>query len=321
MSATTISRFLASLLLLLIPASQALAQKFPEKAIRLIVPFQPGGPIDLMTRLLANDINGTLGQPVIVENRPGASGGIAADSVVRAEPDGYTLLMIGNNSTVLAVGQNNPYSIRDITPIAQVGNAQHVLVVTTKLPVNTLSEFLELAKSQPGKLNFASPGVGTTPHLATEWLKQVTGIDMVHVAYRGEALTMSDFLNGRVHLGFFINLKPLVETGAARPIAVAAPNGSKLFPELPSVAQSGLPAFGFEGFLGIAGPARMRPEVVNRLNEAVMTALAKESFVKRMHEIGYTNPGNNTPAMFVQRVSEDVARWKAVIAENNLSLD
>jgi len=259
-----------------------------------------------------------------VENRPGGSGRLASEAVLRAEPDGHTLLVISGAShgVLLAVDKSIPYdTLRDFTPVVQIGNTHHALVVSTRLPVQTLQDLITYARARPGQLNFASPGNGTTGQLAGEWLRSAAGLDLTHVAYKGEAAAMGDMRAGTVHLGFFVNPKPLIEAGAVKAIAVAAPEGSDLFPGLPSVAQAGLKDFGFVGFIGLAGPAGLPAAVSQRINEAALKALDKEPVRRQMMAAGYTSPGANTPAMFAQRIRDDIARWKRVVEQNKLKFD
>ena len=313
-------RFLFALLLVL--PLQVLAQ-YPQRAIKMIVPFPPAGATDVVGRIVAQKLSEQLGQSVVVENRPGAGGTIGSDLVAKSAPDGYTILMATSSThSIGPVLQKLPYDpIRDFAAITHVANVPNVLVVSPKLPVANVKELIAYARANPGKLNFASSGVGTIVHLNAELFKMLTGVDMVHVPYKGTALSIPDVANGNIAMLFdsLASVMPHVKAGNVRPLAVNAPQRSPLLPEVPTLAEAGLPAFDRYTWFGMFAPAGTPPEVVRRLQAEVAAALKAPDLRERFDAVG-AEPVGSTPEQFVERIRSDSVKWSEVIKAGNVKV-
>jgi tripartite-type tricarboxylate transporter receptor subunit TctC len=306
-------RFFAVLLLVL--PLQALAQ-YPQRAIKMMVPFPPAGATDVVGRIVALKLSERLGQSVVVENRPGAGGSIGSDLVAKSAPDGYTILMATSSThSIGPVLQKLPYDpLKDFAPITHVANVPNVLVVSPKLPVTSVKEFVAYAKAQPGKLNFASSGVGTIVHLNGELFKMLTGVELVHVPYKGTALSIPDVANGNIAMLFdsLASVMPHVKAGNVRPLAVNAPQRSPLLPEIPTLAEAGLPAFDRYTWFGLFAPAGTPPDIVRRLQTEVAAALKSPDLRERFDAVG-AEPVGSSSEQFVERIKSDSVRWAEVI--------
>jgi tripartite-type tricarboxylate transporter receptor subunit TctC len=316
-------RILCALLLALpLLPLQALAQ-YPQRALKMIVPFPPAGATDVVGRIVAQKLTERLGQSVVVENRPGAGGTIGSDLVAKSAPDGYTILMATSSThSIGPVLQKLPYDpIRDFAAITHVANVPNVLVVSPKLPVASVKELIAHAKANPGKLNFASSGVGTIVHLNAELFKMLTGVDMVHVPYKGTALSIPDVANGNIAMLFdsLASVMPHVKAGNVRPLAVNAPQRSPLLPEVPTLAEAGLPAFDRYTWFGMFAPAGTPPEVVRRLQAEVAAALKAPDLRERFDAVG-AEPVGSTPEQFVERIRSDSVKWSEVIKAGNVKV-
>jgi tripartite-type tricarboxylate transporter receptor subunit TctC len=316
-------RILCALLLALpLLPLQALAQ-YPQRALKMIVPFPPAGATDVVGRIVAQKLTERLGQSVVVENRPGAGGTIGSDLVAKSAPDGYTILMATSSThSIGPVLQKLPYDpIRDFAAITHVANVPNVLVVSPKLPVASVKELIAHAKANPGKLNFASSGVGTIVHLNAELFKMLTGVDMVHVPYKGTALSIPDVANGNIAMLFdsLASVMPHVKAGNVRPLAVNAPQRSPLLPEVPTLAEAGLPAFDRYTWFGMFAPAGTPPEVVRRLQAEVAAALKAPDLRERFDAVG-AEPVGSTPEQFVERIRSDSVKWAEVIRAGNVKV-
>jgi tripartite-type tricarboxylate transporter receptor subunit TctC len=313
-------RLLCALLLAL--PLQVLAQ-YPQRAVKMVVPFPPAGATDVVGRIVAQKLTERLGQSVVVENRPGAGGTIGSDLVAKAAPDGYTILMATSSThSIGPVLQKLPYDpIRDFAAITHVANVPNVLVVSPKLPVANVKELIAYAKANPGKLNFASSGVGTIVHLNAELFKMLTGVDMVHVPYKGTALSIPDVANGNIAMLFdsLASVMPHVKAGNVRPLAVNAPQRSPLLPEVPTLAEAGLPAFDRYTWFGMFAPAGTPPEVVRRLQAEVAAALKAPDLRERFDAVG-AEPVGSTPEQFVERIRSDSVKWAEVIKAANVKV-
>jgi tripartite-type tricarboxylate transporter receptor subunit TctC len=313
-------RFLAVLLLAL--PLQALAQ-YPQRALKMIVPFPPAGATDVVGRIVAQKLSERLGQSVVVENRPGAGGSIGSDLVAKSAPDGYTILMATSSThSIGPVLQKLPYDpLKDFAPITHVANVPNVLVVSPKLPVTSVKEFVAYAKAQPGKLNFASSGVGTIVHLNGELFKMLTGVDLVHVPYKGTALSIPDVANGNIAMLFdsLASVMPHVKAGNVRPLAVNAPARSPLLPEIPTLAEAGLPAFDRYTWFGMFAPAGTPPDIVRRLQIEVAAALKAPDLRERFDAVG-AEPVGSSSEQFVERIKSDSVRWAEVIKAANVKV-
>lgn len=295
----------------------AQAGAYPDRPISLIVPSAPGGTTDLSGRAVAQSLAKILGQPVIVENKPGASGNIGNAFVARAKPDGYTLLLsysgyhTGNPALFKTLNWD---PIKDFTPIAEVSTAPHVIVVSNSLKVSNLRDFLALVKSEPGKLNYASSGAGSIQHLGTEQLKQLTGIDMVHVPYKGAGPAVQDLLAGQVQL--FITTPPSVigqiKAGRVKALAIASDTRHPMLPNIPTTTEAGLPDYKLEAWFAVFGPAHMPADVTARLAKALQQVVAEKNYRTNMETQG-AYAKYLPPDQLAAEVKSDIAHWKQVI--------
>lgn len=309
-------------LLLTLPLHAALAQ-YPNRAVRMIVPFPPAGATDIVGRIVAQKLGERLGQSVVVENKPGAGGSIGSDIVAKSPADGYTLLMATTSTHSIGPSlQKLPYDpIRDFAPITHVANVPNVLVVSPTLPLANVKELVAYAKARPGQLNYASSGVGTIVHLNAELFKMLTGVDMVHIPYKGTALSIPDLANGSIAMLFdsLASVQPHIRAGKARPLALNSGQRSPLLPEVPTFAEAGLPAFDRYTWFGLFAPAGTPKEIVARVQAEVAAALRAQDLRERFASVG-AEPVGSTPEQFVERVLSDTARWAEVIKAANVKV-
>ena len=321
---------LASLLLaagvLATIAGAAYAQPaYPNKPIRLVVPFSAGGPTDVLARAIGQKLNDSLGQPVIVENRPGAGGNIASDFVAKAPPDGYTLILgtVGTHAINASLYSKLPFdTVRDFTPVALVASATIVMVVHPSVPAKTVKELLALAKSKPHQLNFASPGSGTPQHLAGELFKTVAGVEIVHVPYKGAAPALTDLLGGQVSLGF-VSLPaalPYVKAEKLMALGVTASKRSAVAPEVPTIAESGLPGYEVENWYGVLAPPGTPKEIVYKLNTEIMKLLQTQDIKERLNNQGFEIL-QSTPEQFVAFIKLELVKWAKVVKLSGAKAD
>ncbi len=294
-------------------ATVAHGQAFPSKPIRLIVPFPPGGAVDFFARVVQAPLTDTLGVPIVIENKAGASGMIGAEFVARAPADGYTLLIGNIASLAINVGVYPKMTydpVKDFTPIVRTVDVNYALVVNPALGAKTMPELIAYAKANPGKLAYGSAGSGSLPHLATELMKAQTGIDVVHVPYKGGGPMVTDLLGGSVQMVIAdqANLMPHVATGKLRALAVAGPQRSPNAPELPTMAEAGLVGFDATAWQGVVGPAGMPPDVVRRLNEAFNKVMALPDVRARLIG-GGVDPVGGTPEAFGNFIRLEIAKW------------
>jgi len=296
-------------LLVALGAAQALAQGYPNKPVRLVISFTPGSSIDIVGRAVAAKLQELWGQPVVAENRAGAGGTVGSAVVVKSAPDGYTLL--ANSSAHVAnpgIYANMPYdTLKDFTNLAPMAAGPNVLIVGADSGWKTFADFIAAAKAKPGALNFSSAGVGSGTHFNLEKLKMMAGIDVVHVAYKGTPEAIGDTLGGRVCCYFApINAAlPHVRGGRAIALAVSSAKRSSLLPEVPTVAEAGVPGFDYTLWLGLWGPASMPPEIAEKINRDVNRALQSPDLRERLTNLG-TEPMNMTIAEFTQFVRREV---------------
>ena len=313
---------LAAALLLLALSHPALAQ-YPNRAVKLVVPFPPAGATDIVGRIVAQKLGEQMGQSVVVENKPGAGGSIGSDLVAKSAPDGYTLLMATSSThSIGPVLQKLPYDpLKDFAPITHVANVPNVLVVSPVLPVTSVKELIAYAKARPGQLNFASSGVGTIVHLNGELFKMLAGVDLVHVPYKGTALSIPDVANGSVAMLFdsLASVQPHIKAGRVRPLAVNAQRRSALLPEVPTLAEAGMPAFDRYTWFGMFAPAGTPKEIVARVNAEVAAALKAPDLLERFAAAGAEAVGS-TPEQFVERIKSDATRWAEVIRAANVKV-
>ncbi|MEO5677343.1 MAG: tripartite tricarboxylate transporter substrate binding protein, partial [Usitatibacter sp.] len=282
-------------LLLALAAGLAQAQSWPLRPIKMVVPFPAGGPTDVLTRVLADKLGQALGQPVVVENKPGAGGTIGSDLVAKSAPDGYTLLMAtGSTHSVGPYLGKVPYDPqRDFVPIVYVGYATNVLLVSPTLGVNNVRELIELAKRDPGKLNYSTSGIGSVAHLTSEMFASMAGVKLTHVPYKGTQLSINDLVSGQVAM-LFDNLmtgKPHVDSKRLKGIAVSSRSRSSIMPDVPTVAESGLPGFDSWNYFGIFGPANLPPAITARVNTEMNRILSDAAIKERFYTLGFEITG------------------------------
>jgi tripartite-type tricarboxylate transporter receptor subunit TctC len=298
----------------------ALAQAYPARPVRLIVGFGAGGAPDILARLIAQWLSDHMGQPFVVENRTGASSEIATEIVVKAPPDGQTLLLASLANAVNAtLYQNLTYNfIRDIAPVAGISRDPNVMVVTAAFPTKTVPEFIAYAKANPGKINMGSPGVGTSPHMAGELFKFMTGIDMAHVAYRGSPQVLTDLLGGQVQV-YFAPIAASIGTikdGRLRALGVTTATRVNALPDVPTIAEF-VPGYESSAFYGIGAPKGTPAEIVDRLNKEINAGLADPALKARLAELG-SSPFAGSPDDFGKLVAAETEKWAKVIKSANI---
>jgi tripartite-type tricarboxylate transporter receptor subunit TctC len=317
-------RFATSLLACLL-AGAAWGQPYPSKPIRLIVPFVPGGNVDITARTVAPALGDALGQPIVVENRPGAAGMVGAQALMAGGADGYTLMMGSNSSLAVAPNlyANWPYDpVKGIAPISNLAVTPFVLVVKPALAAKTLDDFVRLAKEKPGQLAMASGGNGSSNHLVGELFQMMTGVKFSHVPYKGTGAALVDLAGGQVDLLFdqASSTVPNVRGGKIRAIAVASRARQGALPDTPTFAEAGLKDFEIENFTGLVGPAGMPADAVAKVHDAAVKALATPTVKERFASLG-VQPVGNTPEQWGAEIRTDMARWAKVIKAANIKVE
>jgi tripartite-type tricarboxylate transporter receptor subunit TctC len=320
-------RILAALvtaLPLLLPASIAAAQDFPNKTIRLIVPFPPGGPNDIIARVIGQRMSELLKQPVLIDNRGGQGGAFGTDAVAKAKPDGYTIAISSAGALAISpsmekVGYD---TLTDLQPVTLIATVPEMLVVATNVPAKNMDELIALAKAQPGKLNFASSGPGSLPHLAGELLKLTAGIDIVHVPYRGAAPAINDLLGQQVQMTFLDLpvILPQIRAGALRPIAIGSPQRAATAMEVPTTAEAGMPDLRIENWYGMVAPAGTPEAVVATLNRIAIEAMQDPVVKEKLAVQGLTLIGD-TPEHFRSFIDAEIRKWAAVIKDAGIATE
>ncbi|MBL0422672.1 tripartite tricarboxylate transporter substrate binding protein [Ramlibacter sp. AW1] len=297
---------------------------YPGKPITIIVPFAAGGSTDTMARLIGKKLSAHLNQPVIVENRPGAGSTIGSAIVAKAPPDGHTLLVSTISLAINASLQPNvPFdAVKDLQPVTQISSLPLVLVVNSSLPARNLREFVELARNRPVKLNYASSGNGTSPHLAGEMFKTMAKVDMVHVPYKGNAPVMNDLLAGHVdaHFGLLPAMLPQVKNGKLRALAVTTEKRTPALPDVPTLAESGFPDYEINSWQGLFAPAQTPPEVVRRLSEVMNRIIDEPEFRTSLSKEG-SDPVGGSSEQFTRHVENEVRKWARVVKESGAKPD
>jgi tripartite-type tricarboxylate transporter receptor subunit TctC len=315
---------LAVMLAVLQPGAQA--QGYPNRPIRLVVGFPPGGGTDVVARIIAPRLAENLGQPVVIENRPGATGTVAAAMVARSPPDGYTLMMghVSVNAIAPSLFPNLQYDVlRDFAPITLTASVPHFIVVHPSLPIMSVQELIAAAKAQPGRLSFPSAGNGSTPHLAGEMFKVLAGVNLIHVPYKGSGQSMQDLLAGQ-HQAAFDTMpasSPHVRSGRMRLLAVSSAKRLADFPDVPTVEEAGVPGYRISTWYGLFAPAGTPPEIVSRLHAETAKAMQASDTHKRLIEIGADDTLTRTPEEFAAIVRADTARYAKIIKDAGLKLD
>jgi tripartite-type tricarboxylate transporter receptor subunit TctC len=316
---------LAALALLAASACTAFAQRYPERPVRLIVPQAAGSATDTVARLLAAEMAGPLGQPVVVEDRPGGALTIGIDLVAKSTPDGYTTGMgpIGAMAITRHMVAKLPYDIeRDLQPIALVVKGHLLLAVSPSLPVSSVKELVEYAKRNPGTLMNASSSNGSPGHVGGELFKYMTGTDIVHIPYKGGAMAINDLIAGHVQVMFesLNSISTFARSGKVRALAVSGSKRSAGFPDLPTIAEAGVPGYDAATWTGVIGPAGMPRPIVLKLNAAINQAIAGPTFLARFAQIG-DEPAGGTPEEFAETIRRDSAKWAEVVKRSGAQID
>ncbi|CAB3814658.1 Bug family tripartite tricarboxylate transporter substrate binding protein [Achromobacter denitrificans] len=306
-------------------ANAALAQdSYPNRPVRIVVPFSPGGATDIMSRVLAEKLGARLGQPVIVENKPGGGTMIASDYVSRADPDGYTLLMaassLGIAPSIYAKVNYDP--IKDFTPVTQVASVVHVLEVHPSVPAKNVGELIAYLKANPGKVSYGSVGTGSSTHLEAELFNSMAGVQMTHIPYKGSAPALNDLVAGRLQVMFdaWASSGPFVKDGKLRVLAVTTAQPSASVPDLPTVAASGLPGYSAMPWLGLVAPARTPQPVVDKLYRNLAQILEQPDVKAQFVGLGLDIIGSD-PKTFGEFIRQDVATWAKVARDSNIRLE
>ena len=313
--------------LLAVMAVPALAQApaYPTKPIRLVVPFPAGGTTDILARAVAQKLTEAWGQPVIVDNRPGAGGNIGSELVAKAAPDGYTLEMgtVGTHAINASLYAKMPYDhVKDFVPVILIAGVPNVLVVYPSVPVNSVAELIAYAKANPGKLNFASSGSGTSIHLSGELFKVMSGVQMTHVPYKGSAPAVQDLLGGQVQL-MFDNLPsalPHIKAGKLRALAVTSAQRAPVLPDVPTIAEAALPGFEASSWFGVLAPAGTSPAIVVKLNAEIAKWLASPEAKEKLQSQG-ANAAGGPPENFAKHIAAETAKWAKVVKESGAKVD
>jgi tripartite-type tricarboxylate transporter receptor subunit TctC len=317
---------LAALSLVAAPlAAPALAADYPSRPIRLIVPYAPGGGADSVARIVAKRVSGSMGQPIIIDNKGGAGSILGTDMVAKAEPDGYTLLLgqSGPISINPAVYKSLPYDpVKDFAPISMTTSYPYILTVNADLPARTLREFVALSKSKPGTMNYGSTGVGAANHLVSELFNSKAGLKMTHIPYRGTALAVADLLSGQLSMVFGdpISVLANIRSGKLRALAVTSRQRSPVAPNVPTIAESGYPDFDAIAWHGILAPARTPAAILEKLNNEIVKAL-QDPETKALLASQAMQAVGDSPADFASFIQQDIATWKAVAASAHVIVE
>ena len=305
-------------------APPADAQTYPTRPVRLVVPYPPGTATDVLARTVADKLRDAWGQAVVVENQPGANGTIATASVARAAPDGYTLIMIAANHVINAsLYKSLPYDgLKDFRPIARIGNAAFVLCVNPSVPVKSVGELVSLAKQQPGKVNYSSPGNGSPGHLGMEMLKSMSGTNLVHVPYKGAAQATTDLIGGQVQAGFVVESTaiPHIKEGRLKALAISSATRSAKLPDLPTIAEAGYPSFDVVSWIGLVGPAQIPADVVDKISAEVIKIVNTPEVRDRIVGIGLT-PFPAPATEFAAYMKIEHQKWAKAVKDSGATLD
>lgn len=317
---------LITILALAIAPALAQAQAdFPSKPIKFIVPAAAGGPTDITTRLIAADMAKTLGQPVVVEPKPGAGGNVGAEFVAKSAPDGYTILMatIGTHAINQTLYKSLPFDpIKDFTPVSQVVQYPLIFVVNPSVPAKNVQEFMAYARANPGKLNRASGGSGTSMHLSGELFRSMTSLDLPHIPYKGSAPALNDLVGGQVQLMFdsMMTALPLVRAGKLRALGVTGATRSSVVPEIPTIAEQGVAGYSAVGWIGVVAPAKTPVDVVRRLSGAVAAAVRNPAIAERLSSQA-AEPVGSTPEEFAAFIRSETSKWEKAVRASGAQAD
>lgn len=296
---------------------------FPTKPITLVVPFAPGGGNDILARLIAPKMSQQLGQPVVIENKPGAGGNLGADFVAHATPDGYTLVIASSQITMNPyLGMKVPFNIeRDFEPVGKIGSVPLMLVANPSQPYQTLKEFIDYTRANPGKVSYSSPGPGTPQHLAGEVFARLNKTELLHVPYRGTGPSIADLMGNQVQVSFatFASAAQYVRTGKLRALGIAGQHRTALMSDLPTFAEAGLKGYDVELWYSLLAPARTPRAVVDKLNGALLAALKSPDLVEQFRNQGFEVKGSS-PDELKAYIARELQRWQRVISENNIKV-
>jgi tripartite-type tricarboxylate transporter receptor subunit TctC len=309
----------------LLAASSAWAQAYPAKPVRIVVPFPPGGTSDILARTIGPRLSAEWGQPVMVDNRPGAAGNIAAEHVARAPGDGYTLFIttVGIHAIHPSLYSKLPFDpLRDFTPVTNLVMLPSVLAVHPSIPVRSVKELIALAKKRPGDLSYSSAGSGSQPHLTAELFKTMTGVDLLHVPYKGAAQQLTDLVAGHVALTFATapSAVPFIKGGQMRAIGVSSGKRASALPDVPTIAEAGVPGYEAVGWNGMVAPANLPAPVLEKLNATVVKAFNLPEVRDRMISLA-ADPITTTPAQFGAYIKAEIAKWAKVVKASGARLD
>lgn len=306
-------------------ATEGRAQAYPARSVTVVVPFAGGSASDVITRVLLERMGGSMGRRFIVENRPGAGGNTGTAAAAKADPDGYTLVM--TTSGPLAANRNLVRDLgydpeKDFEPIALFAHVPNIVVVSAKLPVKTLSEFIAYAKARPKQLNYGSVGIGSSQHLAAVYFEQLTGVEMTHVPYRNIAQYGPDLIAGTVPLGFQLlpNVAAPIRSGDARALAVASPNRLSALPDVPTAAEAGLPGYESSAWLALLAPRGTPKDIIELLNKEIAAAIKDETVRSRFAELG-AQPTVTTPQELAQLIVSETKKWGDIIRKGNIAIE
>lgn len=305
--------------------SAVFAQAYPSKSVRLICPYAPGGSTDIISRAIANELGKTLGQQVVVDNRPGAGANVGAEMAAKSTPDGYTILMSASSLhgvTPALYTKLNYDPNKDLAPVIVLATHRYVLVVNPSMNAHSVKDIIQLAKAQPGKLTFASAGNGSTAHMSGEMFRQMADVDIVHIPYKGTGPAAVDLIGGQVNMMFgdMPGMLPHIRAGKLRPLGVTGAKREAALPDVPTIAESGVPGFGSSTWFGLAVPVGTAKEIVVRLNAAAEQGMKSPEFVKRMNDLGFDIVGG-TPEQMAEMIKVEIQRWGPVVKASGARVD
>ncbi|QJR16125.1 Bug family tripartite tricarboxylate transporter substrate binding protein [Usitatibacter palustris] len=317
-------RSLLPALALALFSSSAAAQGWPSKPIKMIVPFPAGGPTDVLTRSLADKLGTALGQPVVVDNKPGAGGAIGTDLAAKSPNDGYNLLMAtGSTHSVGPYLQKLPYDpVKDFVPVIYVGYATNIMLISPKVPAKTVEEFIALAKKEPGKYNYSTSGIGSVAHLTSEMFAAQAGIKLTHVPYKGTQLSIPDLVQGNVAILFdnVMTSKPHLDSGRLNALGISSLTRSTVVPAIPTISESGLKGFDSWNYFGIYAPAGTPKAITDRINTEMNKILSDPAIKERFHQLGFEITGG-TSEEFAKVMASESAKWSKVIRDANVKAE